>query len=117
MACHLYKLYVDLLLQQTAKAVGALTEVLPTADKIGGLLVTKDFNSRLIAPQDLETYTQLKVSIIAIKACIIWYCTYVSSHWRSLKVVHYGATIVTAQFADNLLSVRSLFDCVLCCYY
>jgi Pre-mRNA 3'-end-processing endonuclease polyadenylation factor C-term len=52
----------ELLLQQTAKAVGALTEVLPTANKIGGLLVTKDFNSRLIAPQDLETYTQLKVS-------------------------------------------------------
>jgi Pre-mRNA 3'-end-processing endonuclease polyadenylation factor C-term len=59
-----FALCTDIHTQQTAKAVGALTEVLPTADKIGGLLVTKDFNSRLIAPQDLETYTQLKVSTV-----------------------------------------------------
>ncbi|KAG5190345.1 cleavage and polyadenylation specificity factor subunit 3 [Tribonema minus] len=46
-----------------AKAVGRLTETLrrPDAAAVGALLVTKDFNNRLMAPEDLETYTQLKV--------------------------------------------------------
>ncbi len=57
-----------------AKAVGSLTEKLnrPPPSKedtetdesntLSGLLVIKDFNSRLVAAEDLVSYTQLKVS-------------------------------------------------------
>ncbi len=60
-----------------AKAVGSLTEKLkfpPPVSKeeetviddqkntLSGLLVIKDFNSRLVAAEDLVSYTQLKVS-------------------------------------------------------
>ncbi len=60
-----------------AKAVGSLTEKLkfpPPLSKeeemtetdenntLSGLLVIKDFNSRLVAAEDLVSYTQLKVS-------------------------------------------------------
>ncbi|CAM9175745.1 unnamed protein product [Chrysoparadoxa australica] len=43
-----------------AKAVGSISGSL-SSGTVSGVLVTKDFNDRLMAPQDIETYTQLKL--------------------------------------------------------
>ncbi len=74
------KICIEFHRDKLAKAVGSLTEKLnyhpskgeytetetetDEGNKLSGLLVIKDFNSRIVAAEDLVSYTQLKVRSI-----------------------------------------------------
>lgn len=54
--------------RRSAKVMGDLATKIPRAgDRVRGILVTQDFHSKLVAPQDLATYTPLRVGSIASK--------------------------------------------------
>jgi cleavage and polyadenylation specificity factor subunit 3 len=56
--------------RRSAKVMGALAnrEVEPQADEsVRGILVTHNFQSKIVSPDDLSTYTPLRVGSIASK--------------------------------------------------
>eukprot|EP00612_Vaucheria_litorea_P000458 CAMPEP_0171457986 /NCGR_PEP_ID=MMETSP0945-20130129/3841_1 /TAXON_ID=109269 /ORGANISM="Vaucheria litorea, Strain CCMP2940" /LENGTH=665 /DNA_ID=CAMNT_0011983695 /DNA_START=110 /DNA_END=2105 /DNA_ORIENTATION=- len=81
-----------------AKAVGKMTKVLQNNSEvnISGLLVTKDFNNRLMSPDDLETYTQLKLGGIKQTLKMTYYASfealklYFAEVYDDLNIEHMG---------------------------
>jgi cleavage and polyadenylation specificity factor subunit 3 len=54
--------------RRSAKVMGSLASEAPTeGESVNGILVTHNFNSKIVAPQDLQTYTPLRQGEITSK--------------------------------------------------